>query len=81
MLCIKILYNYTIMSTHAINKILKRLSRDISKLQLEINKMNKINTKKQFINETPVQKNISVKHQVIECDDKYVKYIIKNGGL
>ena len=66
------------MNTHAINKILKRLSRDFSKLQLEINKMN---TKKQFINKTPAQKNISVKHQVIECDDKYVKYIIRNGGL
>jgi hypothetical protein len=69
------------MNTQTINKILKRLSRDISKLQLEINKMNNINTKKQFINETPIQKNISSKHQVIECDDKYVKYIIRNGGL
>jgi len=69
------------MNTHTMNKILKRLSRDISKLQLEINKMNNINTKKQLVNKTPIQKNISVKHQVIECDDKYVKYIIKNGGL
>jgi len=69
------------MNTHTMNKILKRLSRDIAKLQLEINKMNNINTKKQLVNKTPIQKNISVKHQVIECDDKYVKYIIKNGGL
>ena len=57
------------MNTKLINKLLKRINKDVLKIKHEINNNTKIITKK-YIPPT-----------VIECDDKYIKQIIKNGGL
>lgn len=61
------------MNIRAVNKILERITKDISKLQFEINKVNK--------KKTYFKKKISKKPEVIECTDEYVRRIIKNGGL
>ncbi len=62
------------MNTKLINRLLKRINKDILKIKHEINN-NKI-----VINEIVNKKNVSPP-SVIECDDKYIKQIIKNGGL
>lgn len=56
------------MNTKLINKLLKRINKDVLKIKYELNN-NKLMTKK-YIPPT-----------VIECDDKYIHQIIKNGGL
>ena len=56
------------MNTKLINQLLKRINKDVLKIKHELNNT-KIITKK-YIPPT-----------VIECDDKYIKQIIKNGGL
>ena len=61
------------MNIRAINNILERITKDISKLQFEINK---VKSKKPLF----LKKN-SKKPEVIECNDEYIKRIIKNGGL
>lgn len=61
------------MNIRAVNKILERITKDISKLQFEINKVK--NKKPLFL------KKISKKPEVIECNDEYIRRIIKNGGL
>lgn len=57
------------MNTKLINRLLKRINKDILKIKHEINKSKILNNK------------YTSSPNVIECDDKYIKQIIRNGGL
>ena len=63
------------MNKNAVNKILNRIIRDVSRLQSE---MNKSSTN---VAVPTSRKKVIASQNIIACTDEYIQKIIKNGGL